>query len=100
LTGGHREVMSDLYWDGQTAVEIPGERQPGGATHGSGCTHSAVLAAQLGLGRSALDAARIARRMSAESVAWGLAGLGGGEGPVDVLGLAGRTISGRDARLP
>jgi hydroxymethylpyrimidine/phosphomethylpyrimidine kinase len=100
LTGGHRTVASDLYWDGETAVEIPGERHPGGATHGSGCTHSAVLAAELGLGRTVLDAARVARRISGEAVARGLAGLGGGEGPVDVLGLAGASISGRRDRLP
>jgi hydroxymethylpyrimidine/phosphomethylpyrimidine kinase len=100
LTGGHRTVASDLYWDGETAVEIPGERHPVGATHGSGCTHSAVLAAELGLGRSVLDAARVARRISGEAVARGLAGLGGGEGPVDVLGLAGAPISGRRDRLP
>lgn len=100
LTGGHRTVMSDLYWDGETAVEIPGDRHSGGATHGSGCTHSAVLAAELGLGRSVLDAARIARLLSAEAVARGLTGLGGGEGPVDVLGLTGRAISGRRDRLP
>ncbi len=100
LTGGHRTVASDLYWDGETAVEIPGERHPGGATHGSGCTHSAVLAAELGRGRSVLEAARTARRMTGEAVARGLAGLGGGEGPVDVLGLAGSRISGRRDRLP
>lgn len=100
LTGGHRTVASDLYWDGETAVEIPGERHPGGATHGSGCTHSAVLAAELGRGRSVLEAARTARRMTGEAVARGLAGLGGGEGPVDVLGLAGSRISRRPDRLP
>jgi hydroxymethylpyrimidine/phosphomethylpyrimidine kinase len=100
LTGGHRTVASDLYWDGEMAVEIPGQRHLGGATHGSGCTHSAVLAAELGLGRSVLDAARVARRISGEAVARGLAGLGGGEGPVDVLGLAGAPISGRRDRLP
>jgi hydroxymethylpyrimidine/phosphomethylpyrimidine kinase len=100
LTGGHREVTSDLYWDGETLVEIPGTHHPGGATHGSGCTHSAILAAQLGLGRSVLDAAVIARRLSGEAVASGLAGLGAGEGPVDVLGLTGTTDPGRRERLP
>jgi hydroxymethylpyrimidine/phosphomethylpyrimidine kinase len=100
LTGGHRVVMTDLYWDGETLIEIPGERHAGGATHGSGCTHSAVLAAQLGLGRSVLEAARIARAITADAVARGLSRVGGGEGPVDVLGLTGRTDRGQPDRLP
>jgi hydroxymethylpyrimidine/phosphomethylpyrimidine kinase len=100
LTGGHRAVISDLYWDGDLLVEIPGDRHPGGATHGSGCTHSAVLAAELGRGRSALDAARIARALTADAVARGLRGLGGGDGPVDVLGMTRTTDPGRFDRLP
>jgi hydroxymethylpyrimidine/phosphomethylpyrimidine kinase len=100
LTGGHRPVMSDLYWDGETLVEIDGDRHPPGAGHGSGCTHSAVLAAELGRGRSVLEAARTARALSAEAVARGLIGLGGGDGPVDVLGLTRTTDTGRFDRLP
>ena len=44
LTGGHRARIVDLFVDsreGSAAVEIPGERHPDGAAHGSGCTHSA-----------------------------------------------------------
>ena len=37
----------------ELVVELDGERHPGGAAHGSGCTHSSVLAAQLALGRPA-----------------------------------------------
>jgi hydroxymethylpyrimidine/phosphomethylpyrimidine kinase len=69
-------------------IEIPGERHPDGAAHGSGCTHSAVLAAQLALGSTPLRAARIARALAGEAVANGLRELGRGAGPVDVLGLA------------
>ncbi len=53
LTGGHRARAVDLFVDTEGAVvEIPGERHPDGAAHGSGCTHSAVLAAALALGLS------------------------------------------------
>jgi hydroxymethylpyrimidine/phosphomethylpyrimidine kinase len=100
LTGGHRDVAADLYCDGEALIEIPGERHPGGASHGSGCTHSAVLAAQLGLGLPALAAARIARGHTGEAVRRGLTGLGGGAGPVDVLGLTRRGVPGRVDRLP
>jgi hydroxymethylpyrimidine/phosphomethylpyrimidine kinase len=47
-----------------------------------------VLAAQLALGRSPLQAARIARALAGEAVANGLRDVGQGAGPVDVLGLA------------
>jgi hydroxymethylpyrimidine/phosphomethylpyrimidine kinase len=68
-------------------VAIPGERHPEGAAHGSGCTHSAVLAAQLALGRTPLQAAMIARELAGRAVANGLREIGAGAGPVDVLGL-------------
>ena len=67
---------------------IEGVRHPDGAAHGSGCTHSSVLAAQFALGRSLLGAARIARALAGEAVANGLRELGAGAGPVDVIGLA------------
>jgi hydroxymethylpyrimidine/phosphomethylpyrimidine kinase len=91
ITGGHRERASDLFLaaggDG-IPVTIDGERHPDGAAHGSGCTHSAVLAAQLALGRAPLEAARIARSLAGAAVAAGLRDVGSGPGPVDVLGLA------------
>jgi hydroxymethylpyrimidine/phosphomethylpyrimidine kinase len=90
LTGGHRTLAVDLYLgrDGGTPVSIEGERHPDGAAHGSGCTHASVLAAQLALGRSPLQAARVARALAGEAVRAGLRDVGAGAGPVDVLDLA------------
>jgi hydroxymethylpyrimidine/phosphomethylpyrimidine kinase len=102
LTGGHglgREMpkpagaateVVDLFAAAQRpqeVVEITGPRQSDAANHGSGCTHSAVLAARLARGDSPLAAARVARRLSGLAVANGHAELGAGAGPVDVLGL-------------
>jgi hydroxymethylpyrimidine/phosphomethylpyrimidine kinase len=90
VTGGHREEAADLFFDGSAFVPIPGPRPPDGAAHGSGCTHSSTLAAQLALGASPLEAARVARAVAAEAVRQGLRDLGEGAGPVDVLGVADR----------
>ena len=58
VTGGHRELATDVFFDGTRLVELPGERYPGSAAHGSGCTHSATLAARFAWGDDPLEAAR------------------------------------------
>jgi hydroxymethylpyrimidine/phosphomethylpyrimidine kinase len=88
VTGGHREEAVDLLFDGMRFVEMAGPRHPDGAAHGSGCTHSATLAARLALGDDLEAAAREAKRVASDAVRDGLRDLGAGPGPVDVLGLA------------
>ena len=87
VTGGHREQAIDTFFDGERLVELPGERYPEGAAHGSGCTHSSALAAHLAVGLDPLEAARQAKQIASEAVRDGLRGLGEGAGPVDVFGL-------------
>ncbi|HEX2087068.1 MAG TPA: bifunctional hydroxymethylpyrimidine kinase/phosphomethylpyrimidine kinase, partial [Solirubrobacteraceae bacterium] len=93
VTGGHREQAVDVFFDGQRVVEIPGERHPDGAAHGSGCTHSSTLAARLALGDDPLEAARAAKQAASDAVRDGLRELGAGPGPVDVLGLRGAGVA-------
>jgi hydroxymethylpyrimidine/phosphomethylpyrimidine kinase len=88
VTGGHGEDGTDLFFDGTQLVAIPGERYPDGASHGSGCTHSSTLAAELARGLDPLDAARVARRVAGDAVRDGLRGIGRGAGPVDVFGIS------------
>ena len=85
LTGGHRSEAIDLLYDGRELVEIAGPRHPDGAAHGSGCTHSSLLAARLARGDDPLSAARAAKRMASQAIADGLRELGAGPGPVSVL---------------
>ena len=86
VTGGHGEPVDHLF-DGERHVEIAVERVESGATHGAGCTHSATLAALLARGFPLEDAARGAAAAASRAVAQGLAEIGSGDGPVDVLGL-------------
>jgi len=85
VTGGHGAEHVDHLFDGSRHLRIPVARHPVAATHGAGCTHSAVLAAGLAVGLSLPEAARQAALLAGEAVAHGLATLGAGEGPVHVL---------------
>lgn len=87
VTGGHRAEPVDVYYDGQRLETIPGERYPAHAAHGSGCTHSSILAARLAWGDEPLSAARLARELAGQAVRDGLEDVGAGAGPVDVLGI-------------
>ncbi len=91
VTGGHGEGADDVFFDGHIS-NIDGERYPDGAAHGSGCTHSATLAAYLARGHEPLDAARHAKHVASEAVRHGLRGIGDGAGPVDVFGLRGTAL--------
>ncbi len=87
VTGGHGEQPVDHLFDGSTHLQIPVRRYPVRATHGAGCTHSATLAAYLARGERLTDAAQRAAHDATEAVRHGLAGLGAGDGPVDVFDL-------------
>jgi hydroxymethylpyrimidine/phosphomethylpyrimidine kinase len=87
VTGGHGDEPVDWLYDGERHVPIAVDRYGDEATHGAGCTHSASLAALLARGESLEDAAREAARIASEAVRAGLADIGAGSGPVDVLGL-------------
>ena len=85
VTGGHGTEPADHLFDGRVHLAITVPRHDIAATHGAGCTHSAALAAGLAAGLSLPDAARHAAAVAADAVAHGLAGLGGGDGPVHAL---------------
>jgi hydroxymethylpyrimidine/phosphomethylpyrimidine kinase len=90
VTGGHGDTAVDHLFDGREHYEIAVERYDIAATHGAGCTHSATLAALLARGESLEAAAQGAAEAASRAVRQGLAELGAGEGPVDVLGVRSR----------
>jgi hydroxymethylpyrimidine/phosphomethylpyrimidine kinase len=87
VTGGHRDRAVDTFFDGDQLHEIPGERHPDGAAHGSGCTHASALATFLAHGLDPLDAATRAREIAGEAIRNGLREVGAGAGPVDALNV-------------
>jgi hydroxymethylpyrimidine/phosphomethylpyrimidine kinase len=90
VTGGHRDQVVDVFYDGEQLVEIPGPRFADGASHGSGCTHSSALAAWLARGATPLEAARKAKELASSAIEHGLRDIGAGAGPVDALGSSKR----------
>lgn len=58
IKGGHAtgRTVRDLFFDGRFFVEFVAPRLPGPPVHGTGCTLSAAIAANLALGRSLEEA--------------------------------------------
>jgi hydroxymethylpyrimidine/phosphomethylpyrimidine kinase len=86
VTGGHGSPV-DHFFDGERHAEIPVARHGRSTTHGAGCTHSAALCAALAKGEPLPEAVETAARVAGDAVEHGLADLGAGEGPVDVVNL-------------
>ena len=97
VTGGHRDEIVDVFFDGTRLERLRGPRHADGAAHGSGCTHSSALAAHLALGHDPLEAARRAKRVASEAVRHGLRDIGRGAGPVDALAVAARAEAAAEA---
>jgi hydroxymethylpyrimidine/phosphomethylpyrimidine kinase len=86
VKGGHAESADivDVLFDGQAFHEFSHERVPGTSTHGTGCTFSAAITAQLALGRGILQAIPLAQAYVANAIR-NAPGLGTGHGPMGHL---------------
>ncbi len=84
VKGGHADApdIVDVLFDGVSVRRFPQPRVPGSATHGTGCTFAAAIAAHLAHGRSLADAVPVAQRYVAGAIA-AAPGLGQGHGPMD-----------------
>jgi hydroxymethylpyrimidine/phosphomethylpyrimidine kinase len=71
---------TDLLYDGRRAVVLRGEWVETPHTHGTGCTYSASITAQLAKGRPLPTAVRTAKRYVTEAIRHGLP-IGHGHGP-------------------
>jgi hydroxymethylpyrimidine/phosphomethylpyrimidine kinase len=85
VKGGHLPLSEDavdlMYIDG--AVELlSSQRYMTAHTHGTGCTYSAAITAELAKGTGLIDAVRAAKRYISEAIATA-PGLGSGSGPLN-----------------
>jgi hydroxymethylpyrimidine/phosphomethylpyrimidine kinase len=86
VKGGHADTSDivDLFFDGADFVEFRQARMPGSSTHGTGCTFSAAIAAQLALGRGIQESIPVAQAYVAQAIRRA-PGLGRGHGPMGHL---------------
>lgn len=83
LKGGHREEdCSDVFFDGREFCVLPSERIETKNTHGTGCTLSSAIAANLALGKSPLDSIKAAKQYVFNAILYAL-NLGKGNGPTN-----------------
>lgn len=84
VKGGHLEGAdsTDVLWAGGEVLLLDGPRIPRRNTHGTGCTLSAAVCAQLAVGRGIVEACKSAKEFVTASIVGGL-DLGAGVGPVN-----------------
>jgi hydroxymethylpyrimidine/phosphomethylpyrimidine kinase len=84
ITGGHLQEVEaiDVLMDASGCHELRVPRVETGATHGTGCTFAAAVAANLALGRSLRDSAEQAKRYVTGALQHRLA-IGHGRSPLD-----------------
>jgi len=83
VTGGHLKG-TDILYSNEEFYLIEGKLIKGG-THGSGCTHSAAITAQLAKGTPLLEAARLAKVFIEQAILRSIS-IGKGAAPVNQLG--------------
>jgi len=82
VKGGHLEKPVDVLFDGAEAVKLEGEKVRSENTHGSGCTLSSAIAAQLANGKNLHEAVLLAKVYVTKAMVHGYA-TGKGPGPLN-----------------
>ena len=81
IKGGHKDGgATDILYDGNEFMHFETERIDTKNTHGTGCTFSSAIAAQLAHGKSVKDAASLAKDYVTTAIRHSLA-IGKGNGP-------------------
>lgn len=87
VKGGHIEVRGEsidvLYYRGEY-ITLNAPRIETRATHGTGCSFSAAIAAHLARGEDVISAVKLAKKFITEAIKFGL-NIGRGAGPVNPM---------------
>jgi hydroxymethylpyrimidine/phosphomethylpyrimidine kinase len=84
VTGGHLEKPADVLCEGSEANPFGGDHVKSENTHGSGCTLSSAVAAQLALGQQLREALILAKAYVFKAIEKSYS-IGKGAGPVNQL---------------
>src|SRR5271157_1304105 len=68
VTGGHLDKAIDVFFDGSALEVFMGDHAKPDNTHGTGCTFSSAVAANLALGRQLRDAVVLAKAYVVEAI--------------------------------
>ena len=82
ITGGHMEKPVDVLFDGTEIQVLAADRVKTENTHGSGCTFSSAIAAQLASGRALPEAVMLAKTYVTKAIEKSFS-IGKGPGPLD-----------------
>ncbi|PAD20287.1 bifunctional hydroxymethylpyrimidine kinase/phosphomethylpyrimidine kinase [Terribacillus saccharophilus] len=87
MKGGHMEgaAAADLLYDGSSFSAYSAERIQTKHTHGTGCTYSAAITAELAKGKSLQEAVRIGKDFVTDAIQYSLQ-IGKGNGPTNHWG--------------
>jgi hydroxymethylpyrimidine/phosphomethylpyrimidine kinase len=84
VTGGHLDKPSDVLCEGADLEVFGGEHVKSANTHGSGCTFSSAIAAQLASGQQLREAVILAKAYVTKAIEKSYA-IGKGAGPLNQL---------------
>jgi hydroxymethylpyrimidine/phosphomethylpyrimidine kinase len=82
VTGGHLEKPTDVLLEGGEVLPLAGDAVKSLNTHGSGCTFSSAIAAQLALGQQLREAAILAKAYVTKAIEKSYS-VGKGNGPLN-----------------
>ncbi|SER36802.1 hydroxymethylpyrimidine/phosphomethylpyrimidine kinase [Gracilibacillus ureilyticus] len=86
VKGGHLEgEAKDVLYDGNDYTYLTSERFPTHHTHGTGCTFSAVITAELAKGKTIKQAVEAGKKFITDAIKYSLK-LGNGNGPTNHWG--------------
>ena len=90
ITGGHLEKPADVYYEGQEIEVFSGLRIESQSTHGTGCTFSSAILANLVNGKAVKESVVLAKAYVSQAIARAYA-IGAGHGPLNHLFRFGET---------